>query len=239
MRVDLSVGAGLTGCCAQAMSANGQAVAFIVRQPNSTDRLYVRDIGAGTTTLDSVLTGGTPIDPIYVHDVRISRDGRYLAFTAGSDPYDYRVYWRDRVAGTTSVLGPTGSYLNVELSGDGLHLLAEAGCFHCPGQPLSYDFGGPTYPTQPIGGAYGWHGISDNGRYMVSRATRYDRVTGLYRSAPGPDPGSGTGSISGDGRFVAFTARTLPFCPLPTPRRSTSSARTCGIPPRTGCGCST
>jgi hypothetical protein len=213
VRVDLSVGAGVTGCCALAMSANGRAVAFMIRQPNSTDRLYIRDIAAGTTTLDSVLTDGTPIDPIYIRDVRISRDGRYLAFSAGSDPYDYRLYWRDRVAGTTSVLGPTARYNNLQLSGDGLHLVAEAGCFHCPGQPLSFDFGGPTYPAQPIGGPYGWHGISDNGRYMVTGATRYDRVTGAIRRAPGPDPGSSTGAISGDGRFVSFITQNPGWLP--------------------------
>jgi hypothetical protein len=201
------------GCCARAMSADGRTVLFSARTgPGGGARLYVRDIATGTVTLESVLGDGTPIDSFYIYNEQISRDGRYMAFSAGADMFDYRLYWRDRLMNRTEVLGPAGRYGGVVLSGDGLHLVGAAERFHQASVPVSFDAGGPTYPPIPGGQ---WVDASDNGRYLTTGAVRFDRVTGQYVNAPLPVGGASGASISGDGRFISFTSDNAALLPLP------------------------
>ena len=117
-----------------AISGNGRFVAFRSESTNfsslsSTTQVFVRDLVAGTTTLES--PGAAAVARISTVPV-LSFDGRYIAFVSEArlDPRDLDngtpdVYLRDRVAGTTVLASlsnntlPGATSASPSISGDG------------------------------------------------------------------------------------------------------------------------
>lgn len=129
-----SLQAGNAASQSPAISGNGRVVAFSsaatnLVPPSNTTQIFVRDLVAGTTTLESA--GAVPVGrPSTVPS--LSFDGRYLAFVseAALDARDLDngtpdVFLRDRVAGTTVLasVSPTtlgGAFsLGPSISADG------------------------------------------------------------------------------------------------------------------------
>ena len=215
-----------------AISADGRFVAFASRATNlvtgvtypfePSNKIFVRDLVAGTTELVSISADGTsagfnsavPIAPDHESLFpAISADGRYVAFTSAAtnmvtgvayprlSPTIRNVYLRDRLLRTTRL---------ISLSHDGTQ-----GSNDPCGVPFSWAAAdrymtpdasaivftcrannlipGVTYPSNP----------SDV--YLWSRDT--GTLTLVSRSADGSsasDNGAGEAVISADGRFVAF-----------------------------------
>ena len=164
------------------ISADGRFVAFYSAASNfsSLQAIYVRDRTSGTTELVGPGLGYPSI----------SSDGRFVAFTSGNNAMD--VFLRDRVNGTTELV----SVATTGVSGSGTSDL------------------------------FGSNAISDDGRFVVFVSFASDLVVGdanqfadifvrdrssgiteLVSVATGGGHGNGPsywGSVSGDGRFVAF-----------------------------------
>ncbi len=115
--VDASDAAGNDTSSAPALSGNGRVVAFVSLAANfsplstsHTSQLFVRDLEAGTTTLQSVSTTGVPVLSRPASAPALSFDGRYVAFESQAqlEPRDrdigtYDVFLRDRGLGTTTL----------------------------------------------------------------------------------------------------------------------------------------
>jgi hypothetical protein len=167
--------------------------------------LYVRNIGAGTTTLSSLAPDGSRIAVSSIGHAELTTDGRELVFSAGVYPNDYDLYLRDLVAGTTRVFELSNSSGGFLLSGDGEHLVANFACLHsCSIPPVIMDLGSTTYPFPHPEDVRSYNGISDNGRYLGVGGGRYDRQTGQLDATLPASLGFGSGTLSGNGRFSAF-----------------------------------
>jgi Tol biopolymer transport system component len=191
-----------------ALSADGRSVAFVSTATNLSDDdvggtgdVFVRDLGAGTTTLVSRASGpsglggnGDSFAPF------ISADGRRVAFASAAnnlsveeDDTVTNVYLRDLTSGTTTLIsrasGPAGAPTSVDaqfpsISGDGRF--------------VAFASAGPGLSTEDN------DGVSD----VFVRDTRTN-ATILASRAPGPtgpggDDASFWPSLSGDGRYVAL-----------------------------------
>ena len=186
-----------------AVSARGRYVAFTSLASNfaagdkrGSSDVFVRDRKAGTTSLVSVSSAGAKGNGLSFHPA-MSRGGRYVAFASGATNLVANVtapnqaYLRDRTGGTT--------------------VLVSAGAH---GEPAD----GPSYPEA----------LSADGRYvaffsfatnlapgtsgehsqMYVRDTRTGATT-LESVGVGGEPGNGSSveaSLSGDGRWLAFTS---------------------------------
>ena len=100
------------------ISGDGRVVAFRSEATNFsqlstmvTSQVFVRDLAAGTTRLESVMTSGLPVATRVSASPALSVDGHYLAFESQAQlesrdldngfPGTWDVYLRDRVARTT------------------------------------------------------------------------------------------------------------------------------------------
>src|SRR5207247_2248101 len=115
--VDASNAAGNDTSSAPALSGNGRVVAFVSQAANfslvstsHTGQLFVRDLEAATTTLESVTTLGAPTLSRPASAPALSFDGRYLAFESQAqlEPRDrdigtWDVFLRDRALHTTTL----------------------------------------------------------------------------------------------------------------------------------------
>ena len=113
--VDASNAAGNDMSSAPVLSGNGRVVAFVSQAANfsplstsHTGQLFVRDLDAGTTTLESVTTTGVPVLARPATGPALSFDGRFLVFESEGqlEPRDRDagtadVFLRDRALGTT------------------------------------------------------------------------------------------------------------------------------------------
>jgi hypothetical protein len=113
--VDGSNVAGNDASSAAALSGNGRVVAFLSLAANfsslatsHTTQLFVRDLDAGSTTLESVTTAGAPVVSQAVSAPALSFDGHYVVFESRAqlEPRDrdigtYDVFLRDRSLHTT------------------------------------------------------------------------------------------------------------------------------------------
>lgn len=113
--VDGSNAAGNDTSSAPALSGNGRVVAFQSLAANfsplstsHTTQLFVRDLDAGSTTLDSVSSAGAPVLAWPASAPALSFDGHYLVFETRAqlesrdrDAGTFDVYLRDRALHTT------------------------------------------------------------------------------------------------------------------------------------------
>ena len=113
--VDGSNAAGNDASSAPALSGNGRVVAFLSQAANfsslstsHTTQLFVRDLDAGSTTLDSVSSAGAPVLAWPASGPALSFDGHYLVFETRAqleardrDAGTFDVYLRDRALHTT------------------------------------------------------------------------------------------------------------------------------------------
>lgn len=190
------------------ISADGRYVAFggqsgnlVANDNGAVGNAYLRDRRTKRTTLVSLPTGhdGSGNDDWSVWPY-ISADGRYVTYTSGANnlsPDDNdgvdNVYVRDLEAGTTEWVSKSsagapadGSTFAAGVSGDGRYVLFNAD----PGAPALVP--------------------NDNN---ATNTYRHDRLTGTTQLASLGDGWDGTaltgvswgGSISADGRYVAFS----------------------------------
>lgn len=192
-----------------AISADGRHIAFgsgatnlVAGDTNGISDVFVRDRLAGVTQRVSVGPGGRQaIDEIgefFLTDVSISADGRYVAFTSNAQNLVDRdtngstdVFVRDRLAGVTQrvSVGPGGRQSNgfsftADISADGRFVALTSSA------------------TNLVDG-------DTNGSRDVFVRDRLAGTTRRVSLGPATGQANGTsigGSMSADGRFVAFTS---------------------------------
>jgi hypothetical protein len=183
------------GSSSGAISDGGRYVAFTSSATNlpqgdgSTERVYVRDLTAGTTRLVSKTSGGDPL-PYRAASPTISGSGRVVAFEAilqsSKDCIESRIYVHDRKTGTTQIGSRNTS-----------DEIAEE-CSHRPllsddGRLLSFDSTAENLPGASVPGFRGFvRNLQAGSTSLVTRTT-----AGM--------PVSGQGlALSGSGEFVGF-----------------------------------
>jgi len=186
------------------ISADGRFVAFtswaMNLVPDDTTNggdVFVRDLVASTTTRVSISSSGVEGD-LFSYSPSISSDGRLIAFTSlasnlvpGDSPEAEDVYVRDQQAGTTTKVSVTGvgGQANADsrfpsISGDG--------------QFVAFQSGASDLVPGDTNGAWDVF-VRDLGAASTSRAS-------IGTGGTEPNSISGDASISGDGRFVAFSS---------------------------------
>lgn len=192
------------------ISGNGNLVAFRSESTNFSDltpthssQIFVRDITAATTTLESVTTEGVVNLSVGSSAPAISYDGNYVAFESSArlNPRDLDngtldVFLRDRTAHTTvlasnSTLAVAGApSRNASVSGDGRYV----GFNSLDDQLVVPDVGGLTdvfvYDRQT------------GTITLVSRNDAGEQASGFGSNSP---------SLSFDGRLVTFQSTALNF----------------------------
>lgn len=169
---------------------------------NSYNDVYLRDRAFGTTTRLTVAPDGSPREPVQDNEdrVSISADGRYVTFASRSNnlvPNDRNItsdiFVRDVWAGSTRLVSitPDGTQSNgdcgwPQLSADGRYIV-----FTSMGTTLS--------PDHHFEDVY-WRDLQTGEMRLVSAETT---ETVGHRNA-------WAGSISGDGRFVAYWSSVYP-----------------------------
>lgn len=220
-RADGPDGAGaLSSSSAPAISADGSRVAFLSTAPNLSSEdpagarsVFVRDLAAGTTTLASRATGpaGAVAGGQSASSPSISADGTRVAFGSSSPVLSDEdadgvasVHVRDLAAATTTLAsradGPSGAgadggAFESAISGDGLRV-----AFRSTATNLSAE------DADPVADVF----VRDLAAGTTTLASRAAGAAG----APG-DADSAEPSLSGDGRFVAFSSAALTLAPVP------------------------
>ncbi len=204
-----------TGSRDPAVSGNGRYVAFATDATNLVPELtggvveegvdvFVHDRNTGTTTRESVSSTGQETDD-WCTEPSLSHDGRYVAFTAWDTGWEVLpsyplagrdenlktdVYFRDRTAGTTTIVSfglvPAGSGADGDsdqprISGNGLYVV-----FHSTATNLR------TIDTNGVGDVYVYS-------VMASHTTRVPE-------AMEPNAESLHPSIDYEGRYIAFAS---------------------------------
>jgi Tol biopolymer transport system component len=169
--------------------------------------VFVHDRQTGVTERVSVASDGTQANDGSDHS-SISRDGRFVAFESGAsnlvpgDTNGWDVFVHDRKTGVTE---------RVSVASDGTQADGESG-----GPSISSDgrfvaFGSYASNLVP-GDTNGWVQEPDGDWGQVADVFVHDRQTGVTErvsvasDGTQADNGSGGPSISGDGRFVAFSS---------------------------------
>ena len=185
-----------------AISADGRFVAFVSQSANlvagvSGQQVYLRDRQTGQTTLISLNSSGATSGGLDNNAPTISSDGQFIAFVSNATNLvtgvsGQQIYLRDRVAGTTTLISknnnPTPVHGNADsstptISSDGRYIAFAS---------LATNLGTPG-GNQQI--------------YLHDRLATANGTTSLIskdNAATAGNGASGTPSISGDGRFVAF-----------------------------------
>ncbi|MGH2491080.1 MAG: PKD domain-containing protein [Candidatus Limnocylindria bacterium] len=200
--VDASDAAGNDTSSAPALSGNGRVVAFLSQAANfsslstsHTAQLFVRDLEAGTTTLESVTTTGVPVLARPASAPALSFDGHFLAFESEAqlEPRDrdlsnWDVFLRDRGLRTT-VLASLSS-------------LAIAGA-HSRAPSISAD-----------GRWVGFQSLDDtlvpgdlnrlNDVFLYDRSTEAVTLVSVNDAGEQANAHSTSASVSSDGRFVVL-----------------------------------
>ena len=197
------------------MSSDGRHIVFISSStdlvpetpstPTDTTRTntFVRDMDTGTTTLVNVnLAGTAPGDhlnnfvPIQVPE--ISADGSRIVFQSQSSDLtadantdnNFDIFVRDRVAGTTTLV-------STSISGG-----ASAGFAHSPRISADGNFVVYQSRTTDITANPDNNGTVDLFRYDIAAGT--NELVSVTSSGSAGNRFSGFGSVSADGRYIAF-----------------------------------
>jgi Tol biopolymer transport system component len=190
------------------VSADGSRVSFQSRAnnlpgPDDLGRVFVHDLGTGATRLASTTSSGAFLDSGAIGSLgSLSADGRYVAFESdasnlagGIDTTD--VYLHDTKTGTTRLMSTTSA--GVPADGD-----SETVSISSNGRSVAFES-----DADNIGGVPGFIDVFF-----------HDGQSGDTRlMARGPSGGIGHedsfyASVSGDGRFAAFTSRSDNFSPI-------------------------
>ena len=184
-----------------AVSADGRYIAFDSFASNLTGNapdggLFVRDTVGGTTTTASNRLDGT-VDDV-ADSPSISGDGRYVAFVTdgtglvtGGNSNFYQVYLRDRTTGVTRRVStkPNGNQGTEDSS---------APAVSNDGRFVAYESDSPGLVT---GDTNEWTDV-----FVYDRVAATNRRVSLTDADAQAETGGDSPSISGDGRFVAFTS---------------------------------
>ncbi len=171
--------------------------------PDDISRMFVRDTGAGTTRLVSTRSDGGFLDAGALGTAgSMSADGRFVTFESdatnlpgGTDTTD--VYLHDITTGTTRLMSKTTAGASGDESSSTPSVSSN-------GRLVAFESNAGN-----LGGAAGFIDVFAR-----------DNQTGTTRlMSRGPAGGNGNedsfyASVSGDGRFVAFTSRADNFSPL-------------------------
>lgn len=183
-------------------SADGRVVAFVSDATNLTAEpiiaghsyLYAFDRATRQTTLLPLTSPGTPVDLATVaHDLAVSGDGRFVAFdtytaiAAGDSNGHSDIYVHDRLTGQTT---------RVSVSSDGTQ---NNGFSVAP--RLSYNGRFVVFASE---GNSLVPGYSGSGTFIHDRQTGITEAVTVATDGSSANMGGGGGSISDDGRFVAF-----------------------------------
>ncbi|MFG1607806.1 TolB family protein [Actinoplanes sp. NPDC049265] len=188
------------------ISANGRYVAFVSNAPNLAPggakdafNAFVRDRQAGTTRQVNLSGSGAPGDDGITGDIRISADGRYVAFSSsagnlvhGDTNGTSDVFVRDlqRQRTTRVSLSGTGAQGN-DFSSGSLGLSAD-------GRYVAFE----SYATNLVPGDT--NGFAD--LFLHDRRTGRTSRVNLGDDGSQANHVSGSPSVSADGRYVAFTS---------------------------------
>ncbi len=197
-----SAGLQVSGAGEPSISADGRYVTFhsfasnlVPGDTNGTYDCFLRDRQTGTTERISLDSSGTQGNGPSEYPA-ISADGRYAAFVSGASnlvpggpPLSAQIYVRDRQTGTTErvSLSTTGVPANFQCQGAQISADGRCVAFHTWASNL--------VPGDTLG--YGDVFVRDR----ISATT--DRVS-IGLNGEEPNSGAGNGSMSADGRFVAF-----------------------------------
>ncbi|TKB92545.1 MAG: hypothetical protein E8D41_06985 [Nitrospira sp.] len=190
---------------APAISADGRYVAFVSVSTNlvasvSGTQVYVHDRQTGQTTLVSQDNSVTPVEGDGVSaSPAISSDGRFVAFASASTNLvagvsGTQIYVHNRQTGQTTLVSHDNSVIPV--AGNGV---SASPTISSNGQFIAF----PSLSTNL--GATG----ANQQIYIHDRITGANGTTSLISkdsSATAGDGNSSAPSISGDGRYVAFTS---------------------------------
>ena len=190
------------------ISSNGQFVAFlstatnlVTGATNASPNLYLRDLAAGTTTLETIGTDGK-VGPGYCTEFSMTPDGRFLLFvsthtnlTTNTVTSVANVYVRDHLLATTELITvrATNPALSAASGGDSPSVSDDGQkvVFHS----LSTDLGGPF----------------DN-VFLRDRATQTTLCIGTNSKAFNSSISRSYGAtISGNGSNVVFVAAALTY----------------------------
>ena len=206
---------GPSACCT--ISGDGRFVAFasvasnlVPGDLNGSCGAFVHDRATGVTELVSVSTTGEQGNGISGPEV-ISADGRFVVFGSNATnltpeyyeyvPWDWHLYLRDRLTGTTELI-----------SVDPASLPLEGRCTHAA---ISADgrFIAFSLESDPEkNGSLGPHMGSDV--LLRDREARTTEVVTLTETGEAPDGRwAYPGSMSGDGRFIAFVSDATNLAP--------------------------
>lgn len=191
---------------APSLSADGRFVAFasvasnLGADANTSSDVFVRDTQTGTTTLISRATGGA-VGNDSSFAPSISADGRFVAFESGADNLDLEstddvtdVFVRDTQAATTTLVSrATGVAGTVGAEDSGRPSISSTGRY------VSFDSTSDDLDPDS----------NDTVSDVFVRDTQ-DAITTLVSRGAGAAVGDGPsldGSISDDGRFVAFESQ--------------------------------
>lgn len=200
------------------VSSDGRFVAFVSRSPllpnagTGLEQVYVLDRTSGRMTLESLSTYGSAANGTSEHP-RLSGDGRYVTFASaatnlvepGATLGALNVFLRDRLTHTTTVIsgGPQGGPVetasqNPDISDDGTVGVFESTFTGLvPGRD----------PNRQLWDVY---------LYDIQRR-RTERVSVDREGRASTAGASGYPSVSGNGRYVAFTSsESLTGEPAPT-----------------------
>lgn len=181
------------------LSANGRFLAFSSNDSNVTAEedtngnpdVFVRDLILGTTVLVSVNQVGLAAGNGFSQNITISPDGRYVMFQSTADDLapgtvNSAYFIRDLQTGTTRQLFNHTFFdtSHAEFSADSRYLV-----FDAPGPAVAADT----------------NNVSDVYRYDT-QTQAMELVSHAHASTNGGNAASRRASISGDGRFIAFTS---------------------------------
>jgi Tol biopolymer transport system component len=184
------------------ISADGRYVVFcsdstnlIAGTTNRPGQLYLRDRTLGTMEIVSVDSAGNPGDSRSTFGT-ISADGRYVAFesvstnlVAGDTNKQYDVFLRDRTAGTTECLSVDAA----GTLGDDYSMFPT---ISADGTTVAFSSNATNLVPNDT------NGVGD--AFVCTLATRTLERISVDPSGAEVNAGSGSWSISADGRFVAF-----------------------------------
>jgi Tol biopolymer transport system component len=195
------------------ISADGRFVAFVSRAgnldpaaPGPRQQVFVRDLKTGKTTLASRASGASGAVGNYASaEPSISADGRYVAFRSGATnlnpeaPTSGNVFVRDLATDTTILVSrasapgnaPADDYSSApSISADGRHVAFESSATNLSSEDVDTS-------SEPVDVF-----VRDLDTETTELVSRADGATGAAASADSFRP-----SISGDGRYVAFSSR--------------------------------
>lgn len=189
-----------------AISGNGRFVAFTSLATNLTadggeignHHVFLRDRLLGTTERISVTASGT-LDGSWAENPIISEDGRFVAFTSPTTAFvsipdnnaARDIFVRDRLAGTTSCISVTPS----NTTGNGTSYQPR---FSSDGRYVAF-----SSTASDLVATAGNAGFD-----VFLRDTEQNLTTLITTASDGgpPNGGSRFPSVSGDGRFIAFSS---------------------------------